>query len=412
MPFVNIPDTNLAGTIGKIVGKLEGDISGKAIVQANKLQSKFRSEGCPADLGRIRQQKNGIDQATSAISGRLSKFTSLPGKLKGPLGGLKAALKIILSLPIPQAVPPGIGLPINITTVYADIMHLLKEFVKQIGDTVDALEAILKTPSGQLKSIARAMAGVEIALKTCEIEKAIRDKLNEGAIDEKDLADLGLLNDENDLIFADLSPKFIGLKVSNDGIDADNRSVAEISQETGKTVDEVADILRENKRILEEQALAVALGQTTTLDQTTADSNNSTNANTPGGFSDNGLLNAEQTKQSEKSLSQLINSLDAIADSNIGDELILEIKSLVDLFNEDSDEDKANDDKFKHTGPDGTVYDLEILQDPEAPSIAPRRFAIAKNPAGIAVIKGPKSFSSSIDILLDEIKFRIDNQLP
>lgn len=406
MPFVNIPDTNLAGTIGKLVGKLEGDISGKAIVQANKLQSKFRSEGCPADLGRIRQQKNGIDQATSAISGRLSKFTSLPGKLKGPLGGLKAALKIILSLPIPQAVPPGIGLPINITTVYADIMHLLKEFVKQIGDTVDALEAILKAPSGQLKSIARAMAGVEIALKTCEIEKAIRDKLNEGAIDEKDLADLGLLNDENDLIFADLSPKFIGLKVSNDGIDADNRSVAEISQETGKTVEEVADILKKNKQILEEQALNNALGRTT------SGTDDLTSANSPGGFSDTGLINAEQTKQSEESLLQLINSLDAIADSNIGDELILEIKSLVDLFNEDSDEDKANDDKFKHTGPDGTVYDLEILQDPESPSIAPRRFAIAKNPAGIAVLKGPKSFSSSVDILLDEIKFRIDNQLP
>ena len=406
MPFVNIPDTNLAGTIGKLVGKLEGDISGKAIVQANKLQSKFRSEGCPADLGRIRQQKNGIDQATSAISGRLSKFTSLPGKLKGPLGGLKAALKIILSLPIPQAVPPGIGLPINITTVYADIMHLLKEFVKQIGDTVDALEAILKAPSGQLKSIARAMAGVEIALKTCEIEKAIRDKLNEGAIDEKDLADLGLLNDENDLIFADLSPKFIGLKVSNDGIDADNRSVAEISQETGKTVEEVADILKKNKQILEEQALNNALGRTT------SGTDDLTSANSPGGFSDTGLINAEQTKQSEESLLQLINSLDAIADSNIGDELILEIKSLVDLFNEDSDEDKANDDKFKHTGPDGTVYDLEILHDPESPSIAPRRFAIAKNPAGIAVLKGPKSFSSSVDILLDEIKFRIDNQLP
>ena len=406
MPFVNIPDTNLAGTIGKLVGKLEGDIAGKAIVQANKLQSKFRSEGCPADLGRVRQQKNGIDQATSAISGRLSKFTSLPGKLKGPLGGLKAALKIILSLPIPQAVPPGIGLPINITTVYADIMHLLKEFVKQIGDTVDALEAILKAPSGQLKSIARAMAGVEIALKTCEIEKAIRDKLNEGEIDEKDLADLGLLNDENDLIFADLSPKFIGLQIGTDGVDADTRSVVEISEETGKTVDEVADILRKNKQILEEQALDTALGRTT------INSNDLANANSPGGFSDNGLLNAEQTKQSEESLKQLVKSLDAIADSNIGDELIREIKSLVDLFNEDSDEDKANDDKFKHTGPNGIVYDLEILHDPNSPSIAPRRFAIAKNPAGVAVLKGPKSFSSSVDILLDEIKFRIDNQLP
>ena len=384
MPFVNIPDTNLAGTIGKLVGKLEGDITGKAIVQANKLQSKFRSEGCPSDLGRIRRQKNGIDQASSAISNRLSKFTSLPGKLKGPLSGLKSALKIILSLPIPQAVPPGIGLPVNITTVYADIMHLLKEFIKQIGDTVDALETILKAPSGQLKSIARAMADVEIALKTCEIEKAIQDKLNDGSISKSDLSDLGLLNDENDLIFSDLSPKFIGLNINPDGVEADNRSVSEMSQETGKTVEEIEGILKDNK-VLSDQL--------------------SNSNNQAGGFSDFGTLNSVQSKESRDSLNKLEKSLNSIADSNLGTEVILDIKNLVDLFNIENDTDRANDDRFRHTGPNGIIYNLEILQDPDSPSIAPRRFAIAKNPAGIAVLRGPKSFSSSVDILLDEIKF-------
>ena len=399
MPFVNIPDTNLAGTIGKLVGKLEGDISGKAIVQANKLQSKFRSEGCPSDLGRIRRQKNGIDQASSAISNRLSKFTSLPGKLKGPLSGLKAALKIILSLPIPQAVPPGIGLPVNITTVYADIMHLLKEFIKQIGDTVDALETILKGPSGQLKSIARAMADVEIALKTCEIEKAIQDKLNDGSISKSDLSDLGLLNDENDLIFSDLSPKFIGLNVNQDGVEADNRSVSEMSQETGKTVEEIEGILKDNKALSDQ--LNNLNNQAGNLE-----------GNQAGSFSDFGTLNSVQSKESRDSVKKLEKSLNSIADSNLGTEVILDIKNLVDLFNIENDTDKANDDKFRHTGPNGIIYNLEILQDPESPSIAPRRFAIAKNPAGIAVLRGPKSFSSSVDILLDEIKFRIDNQLP
>ena len=56
-------------------------------------------------------------------------------------------------------------------------------------------------------------------------------------------------------------------------------------------------------------------------------------------------------------------------------------------------------------------YKLEIVQDPNSPAIAPRRFAIAKDRRGIVVLKGQPSFSSSVDVLLDEIKFRIDNQL-
>jgi hypothetical protein len=57
-------------------------------------------------------------------------------------------------------------------------------------------------------------------------------------------------------------------------------------------------------------------------------------------------------------------------------------------------------------------YKLEIIQDLNSPKIAPRRYAIAKDKRGIIVLKGQPSFSSSTDVLLDEIKFRIDNQLP
>ena len=59
----------------------------------------------------------------------------------------------------------------------------------------------------------------------------------------------------------------------------------------------------------------------------------------------------------------------------------------------------------------GKTYKLAINQDPDSPHIAPRRFATATDNRGIVVLKGPSSFSSSTQVLLDEIKFRIDNQL-
>lgn len=56
-------------------------------------------------------------------------------------------------------------------------------------------------------------------------------------------------------------------------------------------------------------------------------------------------------------------------------------------------------------------YVLAIIQDPDSPHIAPKRYAIATDKAGIVRLRGDSSFSSSTQVLLDEIKFKIDNQL-
>jgi len=56
-------------------------------------------------------------------------------------------------------------------------------------------------------------------------------------------------------------------------------------------------------------------------------------------------------------------------------------------------------------------YVIKIQQDPQSPTIAPRRFAIALDKNNVKVLQGPPSFSSSTQILIDEIKFRIDQLL-
>ena len=57
-------------------------------------------------------------------------------------------------------------------------------------------------------------------------------------------------------------------------------------------------------------------------------------------------------------------------------------------------------------------YRIVIENDPSSPQVAPRRFAVAYNRNNIAIIKGPPSFSSNTEVLIEEVKFRIDNQLP
>lgn len=72
----------------------------------------------------------------------------------------------------------------------------------------------------------------------------------------------------------------------------------------------------------------------------------------------------------------------------------------------------------ENTGSEGTPspdylyknYVLAIIEDPDSPKIAPRRYAVAKDRGGTIRLRGESSFSSDTQVLLDELKFKIDNQ--
>lgn len=364
MPFVNIPRSKLVGGIAKTVGKLQGDIANKIVTQTSTITSNFRREGCPSSgkLARLRNQKQGLDQGISGAVNRINKFKALPNRLRGPLSGLKSALKVILSIPIPQAVPPGIGLPINITTKFADILHLIKEFIVQIGEDIEGIEVVLETPNNFLNSIGRITSRLDGALKSCETEASLRAQVENGTISEQELKDLGLVDDDGIYIFSTLGPLFVG----NLAID-DNGNL--INQDTGSKID-------------------------------------------GNEISSNGEnLDLNEDDKLRKANKQLQDILKKIEFSNLPETTKNEIRKNLNLFKNINIGNQVEDSRFFHTGPNGIVYRLEILPDPESPSIAPRNFAVAREPGGVIVLRGPKSFSSSVDVLLNEIKFRIDNQL-
>lgn len=67
---------------------------------------------------------------------------------------------------------------------------------------------------------------------------------------------------------------------------------------------------------------------------------------------------------------------------------------------------------LEYTSQSGRTYTIKIKEDPNSGAIAPRRQAIVQDFRGITVLTGPASFATRTQILIDEIKFRIDNQLP
>lgn len=414
MPYVNIPDSGLHGAIAKIVGKMQGQVMGKVIKNSTNITNSLNRKGCPtgSETNRLRKKLNQNQKSLQQVQSRISKFKAIPGKLKPPLGGLKAALKIILSLPIPQGVgiPPGpaggliLGLPINITTKYADTMHLLKEFIKQIDEVVVAIEAVLETPSASLKSLTRNLGAADTAVKCCEIQAALNAQLDSGDLTQGELDDLGLADDDGELIFSTLGPKLLA-SVSNKGLTNSSKDSLKSQSDLNKKGRWLY-----NNPITNEEGIAYEVN-----DQ--VKHNNVEYICIKAHISS--LENIPPTKEFwstldsavDKGINDLLSSIRKIEDSNINSDTKDLIKGLLDNFADTGEGSASSNSKFFHTGPDGTVYELRIKNDPQAPPIAPRRYAVAINPEGVEMFVGDKSFASDVEVLLNEIKFRIDNQL-
>lgn len=116
--------------------------------------------------------------------------------------------------------------------------------------------------------------------------------------------------------------------------------------------------------------------------------------------------NAQQaTRQAESTLGNVtnLNQSGTVPNSNassliINNLLNAEESGLIDQLQSPNDN---NVNTYK-----GFV--LEVLLDDKNDTRFPKRFAVAKTPNGIIVLRGESSFSSSVNVLLDEIKFIID----
>lgn len=343
MPYVNLKNKQaligaLAPVVGKALGKLENEVESKL----NEQIDNFRREGCPnlGTLGNIDKDIQNIIRTIGQIENRLSKIRKIPKRLKRPAKALDKAIKIILKLPIPQAVF-GFGIPVGITTKFSDVLHLLKETVAKLNEEIDSITAILDSPESILKGIREKLNKFQIPTMNCKVEAALREEVDKGNLSIEELTNKGLFNPEDEVyIFSSLLPVFMG--------DID-----------GNTPDE--------------------------------------------------LINGLTIDQAIESLEKSLTTLETL---NVDESIKDNLRRTIDRFRNSTKEEQVTSGAYQHTGPNGIVYTLEIEKVPDSPSIAPQRYAIAKDPSGVIVLKGPKSFSSSEIVLLEEVKFRIDNQLP
>ena len=388
MAYVNLKESGMSAGIAKIVGKLQGKLAANVIAQTTEISDNFRSAGCPTlgKLDRLKNKQQNLNKSLSSINGRLNKFRKLPKALKLPVKALKVIIKVISALPIPLSIPPGFGLPANFPIKFGDLLVKMKEMITQIEVIITGVEAVLETPASQLSAISTVLSRTESAISSCQVSAQIEEDLKNGNLNKDELKDLGLMDDDEITIFSTLGPLFVG----NSKLD----SAGELS----------------NTKVLGTQE-DIDNGATNIVIAGTGTGKN-------GAFTRSDLNNDQAGIN--KAIKTLTDSLQKINDSNLGasntsnkSSFKDNLKGLLDSLQNLTPKDKAEPGSFTYTAENGITYALEIEKDPTSPDIAPRRFGVARTlDEGVAVIKGQPSFSSDTDVLLDEVKFRLDNQLP
>lgn len=471
MPFEVFKPPKIHEAIASTIGKSSGIAVSKGITVVSKATNQMRAKGClpPAELAKVTSQVGQLSALSGTLTGQLSTFKAIPIGLKAPVAGIRAAVNAILSIAIPQAFPHVYvgppGLPVSVTLKFYDLCNMLKEMAASFELTANAIESTVGSSEGNIQEISRQVKALQAPIKACEVNQAIKSNLT-----IEQAAILGLVDLNGDLITETLGSKVLEKANTRPAseqlkLDLSNTLGLAVIMKGTSTVEEVFNMLKnpiaagvskgDAYRLLPPGTFKSETGESINItgnqfavftskdkdsdpnsNNTLSDANDNntlfdTNGNntlldangnttltvklvSPNSLKPGGITGASQA------LAELNSALTNISDKLIfaGDALANDVGVSVEVLEtlkkdlEDistgivtkKDEELTNSD-LTYRG-----YLLKIIRDPDSPKLAPKHFAVAIRD-GKQELKGPSSFSSSKEVLLDEIKFRIDNQL-
>lgn len=148
--YTKIPETNLAGTMGTVLGKTAGGICATVGATLTDLERKVGDlcanldketpSSLESKLRPIEAKLNSAENTLKKVEASIPPVKTLAKTIKVPINELKASIKVIKMIPIPQ-----MWLAVSITTVYSDLLEMLSELVAQAEETSDGLLSVAST---------------------------------------------------------------------------------------------------------------------------------------------------------------------------------------------------------------------------------------------------------------------------
>ena len=371
--------TNLKEKIGVAIGRAKGNIVSKFKESKQVILNKMKAVILQVATGAITEKVSPSIcermDSVSSLQDRLNDFagkigdtaTKLLGtaqRLLGPISRLLRIVNVVLSIPLPQSVPPGIGIPVSVTTALSNIRAKVNKIVEKITKIVQAIQTLVATLQAALVP---AMSVLDKINEVCAFAGAYCEVLNGIDPDEEIDPELNDLLNELEDTLADA----LGLIQSEldggtgDGFDDAMLDILDIFDEMNQS-----DLIPEGiKSRLRRRAIE-------------GDFDNSTNPDVDGGSGEDGLIGPDGLP---------LNTGDATGVDGL----------------------PPNSELF--TALDGNVYLLRVQDDPTSPLIAQRRFGTAQlwnngDPSAV-VLTSPETFTPKPRIILDDMKVRLNTQL-
>lgn len=378
--FIKIEEDKLKEHINSQLGKLKGVIKNKARLAYKILIRKFKQRAIQSATALVLQRLSpslcddtsdiakGTEQVADFINGVgdvANKLTQTAGKVLGAITKMLKIVEIIVNLPIPTSVPPGIGITISVPLKLEALIVTLQEYVAKAINLAESIKAGVDTVQAQIDAFSlitdRMNDLLSFADSFCALNEAYADSLVSGE-------DVGAINqDLLDEYGGILTSMANSLELMLDGED-DGQAFDSASQEMLELVEDYAieEFIPDGvKSRLRRRRIEDSFG--------TVDGDNKNAGDGDGlNLGPDGL------------------PLDGLAGSGV---------NLPDTNSE------------LYEAIDGNIYILKVEEDPTSPAVAARRFGVAQTLEGVTVLKSPPTFTTKAKTILADIRVRLDTQL-
>ncbi len=137
------------------------------------------SQSCPSksELDKILAKKNQLSQALTQTQTSLTTITDTSSTLDDILSGLNKAVIAIKIIPIPAAVPPGVGIPLNVINGFSSGLDALGILIKEGKGTVSQVAPSIKLVTNNIAQIQDKLSQLDGLLAECLDEQAEEDLL-------------------------------------------------------------------------------------------------------------------------------------------------------------------------------------------------------------------------------------------
>jgi len=160
-------------------------------VAIDALIDRFKAS-CPPkeELLQIVKQKNQIQGALENVVGAFNTVEATAETTNTIVTTVSVAVKVIKSIPIPTSFPPGAGIPINVITLLADSLDTLGDLLKGAKGALKVVPSAGKTIQEAAQTIVTKLQTLDGVLNVCIEELAQNGGEDGGPMTQQEINDL------------------------------------------------------------------------------------------------------------------------------------------------------------------------------------------------------------------------------